>query len=255
MPNLASDIAIPLGSGPSGQLYYALDLEAAPGSPSTIAVSRATSLSQAGSIVIYDGATPRPTTLSGVNGYPQPLWSLAWNPSGGDLYGAYNQGYSDPMVVLSVNSSGVQLTESSQPVLMGNIQYSALTGYVYGNGGQIFNPSTNTTGNHLPVNVVAGGVFSGESAPLTVDDTLGMAWVVTAAINNPSQQMTIEAFDLRTNALLGSIAIPNVTGTPVKLIRWGSNGLAFLTSGIQGPQQGDGVYIVRGAFVTTPSLQ
>jgi hypothetical protein len=58
--------------------------------------------------------------------------------------------------------------------------------------------------------------------------------------------MTIESFDLRTNALLGSIAIPNVTGTPVKLIRWGSNGLAFLTSGTQEPQQGDGVYIVSG---------
>jgi hypothetical protein len=130
-----------------------------------------------------------------------------------------------------------------------------LTGYVYGNGGQVFNPSTNATGNRLPVNVVAGGVFSGESAPLTVDDTLGMAWVVTAAVNNPNQQMAIEAFDLRTNALLGSIAIPNVTGTPVKLIRWGSNGLAFLTSGSQGPQPGDGVYIIRGAFVTTPSLQ
>jgi IPT/TIG domain len=258
LPSLASDITIPLGSGPSGPLYYALDLEAAPGSPATIAVSRATSLSQAGSVVIYDGPTARPTTLStvaGANGYPQPLWSLAWNPSGSDLYGAYNQAYSDPVVVLSVNSSGVQLTESSQPVLMGNIQYSALTGYVYGNQGQIFNPSTNTLGTHLPVNVVEGGVFSGESAPLTVDDTLGMAWVVTAAIDNPNQQMTIEAFDLRTNALLGSIAIPNVTGTPVKLIRWGSNGLAFLTSGAQGPQQGDGVYIISGAFVTTPSLQ
>jgi hypothetical protein len=255
LPSFASDITIPLGSGPSGALYYALDLEAAPGSPSTIAVSRATSLSQAGSVVIYDGPTARPTTLSGVNGYPEPLWSLAWNTNDSDLYGAYNLGYSDPMVVLSVNASGLQLTESSQPVSMGNIQYSTLTGYVYGNGGQIFNPSTNTLGTRLPVNVVAGGVFSGESAPLTVDDSLGMAWVVTAAVDNPNQQMTIEAFDLRTNALLGSIAIPNVTGTPVKLIRWGSNGLAFLTSGAQGPQQGDGIYIISGAFVTTPSLQ
>ncbi len=46
-----------------------------------------------------------------------------------------------------------------------------------------------------------------------------------------------------------------MTGAPVKISRWGSNGLAFLTSGAQGPQQGDGVYIIRGAFVTTPSLQ
>jgi hypothetical protein len=255
LPSLASDITIPLGSGTSGQLYYALDIEAAPGSPATIAVSRATSLNQAGNVVIYDGSTPRPTTLAGINGYPEPVWSLAWNTNANDLYGAYSPNYSVPMVVLSVNSSGVQLVESSQPVLMGNIQYSALNGYVYGNGGQIFDPSTDTTGTRLPVNVVGGGVFSGESAPLTLDDTLGMAWLVTDPVDSPSQQMTIEAFDLRTNALLGSIAIPNVTGTPIKLIRWGSNGLAFLTSGAQGPQPGDGVYIIRGAFVTTPSLQ
>lgn len=255
LPSLASDITIPLGSGPSGQLYYALDLECAPGSPATVAISRATSLSQVGSVVIYDGSTPRPTTSSGASGYPQPLWSLAWNATGSDLYGAYNQGGSSPAVFLSVNSNGAQLATSSQPLMMGNIQYSALSGYVYGYDGQIFDPSTNTTANRLPVRVVGGGIFSGENTPMAVDDTLGMAWLVADMVNNPSQQMTIEAFDLRTNALLGSIAVPNVTGAPVKIIRWGSNGLAFLTSGTQGPQQGDGVYIIRGAFVTTPSLQ
>ena len=70
-----------------------------------------------------------------------------------------------------------------------------------------------------------------------------------------SQQYAIEAFDLKSNALLGSISVPNVVGTPEKLIRWGTNGLAFLTTGLGGPQQGEGIYIISGAFVTTPSVQ
>jgi len=45
-----------------------------------------------------------------------------------------------------------------------------------------------------------------------------------------------------------------VVGSPVKFIRWGANGLAFLTSGATSPQV-NAVYIVSGAFVTTPSTQ
>src|ERR1035437_5613584 len=57
LPGLASDITIPLGSGTASQPYFAVDLETAPGSPNTIAVSPATSLSPGGSVVIYDGST------------------------------------------------------------------------------------------------------------------------------------------------------------------------------------------------------
>lgn len=255
LPSLAADITIPLGSSATGLPYYALDLESAPASPATIAVSRASSVSQAGSVAIYDGSTQRPTSSSGASGFPEPLASLAWNTNGSSIYGAYPQGATLPVVVLSVNSSGVQLTSSSQPLAIGAIQYSALSGDVYGFQGNIFNPSTNTVGTRLPLNVVAGGLWVGQSTVLTLDDTLGMVWVLTATATSPSPQMTLEAYDLRTNALLGSVVIPNVVGTPVKLIRWGSNGLAFLTSSTQGTQQGVGVYILSGAFVTTPSVQ
>ncbi len=255
LPTLAPDITIPLGSSPSGQPYSALDLEAAPGSPATIAVSRSSSVSQAGSVAVYDGPTQRPTASSGPTGYPEPLSSLAWNPNGSAIYGAYPQSATYPVLVLGVSSSGVQLTSSSQPLMMGAIQYSAVSGDVYGYEGNIFDPSNNTIGTHLPLNVVAGGIFSGQSTVLTVDDTLGMVWVLTTPVNAPSQQMTLEAFDVRTNALLGSVDIPSVTGMPVKLIRWGSNGLAVLTASTQGSQQGAGVYLVSGTFITTPSVQ
>lgn len=259
LPSLGPDITIPLGSDSSGQPYSALDLEAAPGSPATIAVSRASSVSQAGSVAVYDGPTQRPTTSSGPTGYFGPVSSLAWNPNGSAIYGAYPQGATYPVLVLGVSSSGVQLTSSSQPLMMGAIQYSAVSGDVYGYQGNIFDPSNNTIGTRLPLVAVGGGIWSGQGTVLTVDDTLGMVWVLTTTLGAPSQQMTLETFDVRTNAVLGSVDIPNVTGMPVKLIRWGSNGLAVLTASTQAsPQaspQGAGVFLLSGTFVTTPSVQ
>jgi hypothetical protein len=253
LPSLVSDITIPLGSGSQSRPYYAVDIENAPGSPNTIAVSRATSAGLQGSVVIYDGSTPRPASLSSVDGYSEPLWSLAWNTSNTSLYGAFNQTYSDPFVVFSVNSTGLQLVQSSPPLSVGGVHYSALTGYVYGDTGPIFDPATGSAVNRLPLAAVEGG-FAYSSPLLTLDDKLGMAWILGQPSESPNQQYTIEAFDLRTYALLGSIAIPNVAGTPVRFIRWGTNGLAFLTNGTSS-SQGDGVYIVSGAFVTTPSMQ
>jgi hypothetical protein len=255
LPSLASDITIPLGDGTTSQAYYAVDLETAPGNPNTIAVSQAPTVGIAGGVVVvYDGSTPRPATITSVDGYPEPLWALAWNISNTNLYGAFNPGYSDPFVVLSVNSTGVQSVLSSPTVSMGGIHYSAFTGYVYGDNGPVFDPSTDSVVNRLPLTAVEGGGSAYSSSLITLDDSLGMAWVLVQPVESANQQYAIEAFDLRTNALMGSIAIPNVAGTPVKFIRWGTNGLAFLTNGAS-TSSGNGVYIISGAFVTTPSIQ
>lgn len=252
LPSLAKDVTIPLGGGMS-----AVDIEPAPESPNTVAVSLGTSLTEPGSIVIYDGSTPRPMTVSSVPGPSEPLRTLAWNADGSDIYASFNDlGSTDTLFVLSVNSDGVQLSQSDQLMTgayafsMGNIHYSALTGYLYTDDGPVLDPSAGSVVNHLPLAALNGTALV--STVLTLDDTLGMAWVIGQPVGSPGQYV-IEAFNLQTDALLGSITVPNVVGTPVKLIRWGSNGLAFLTSGTNGPQQGDGVYIINGDFVTKPS--
>lgn len=253
LPALKPDITISLGTGSDSLPNRAFDLAPDPVAPNTIAVSQADALTQPGSVVIYDGATPRTATVTSVGGVPEPLWSLCWNTTGTELYGAFSSEATEPLGVFSVDSTGVRFVQSSNPVSMGALHCSGLTGDIYGNYGQIYDPSKNDLSNKLPINVF--GIAAGQKTPLAIDDSLGLAWIIVQTVNSPSNQMTIAAFDLRTNALLGSIAIPNVTGTPVKLIRWGSNGLAFLTQGQSGAQQGNGVYIINGAFVTTPSVQ
>ena len=256
LPSLANDISISLGGG-----MHAVALAPDTVNPDTIAVSQAATSSQPGAVVIYDGATARSSTVSNFGGYPEPIGSLAWNPNGSDLYAAFNQIYMDDVYVLSVNSSGVQLAQSyaldtsSTGQTLGAIRYSALTGYLYGGDGAVIDPSSGKQVNQFALNASAD--FSGYYfTPLvTIDDTLGMAWLMAPSLNGSSGQYVIEAFDLKSCALLGAIAISNVKDNPVKLIRWGTDGLAFLTSGTNGPQAGDGVYIVSGAFVTNPSTQ
>lgn len=258
LPGLAEDIAISLGAAASGQPYYAAALETAPGSPNTIVVSRATSRTDPDSVIVYDRSTPRSSAVSISPGLQAPLRSLVWNASGSDIYASYDDSASldYSLFDLAVNSDGVQLAQNDQFVTdgdalaLGGVHYSALTGYLYTDDGPVIDPSTGSVINHLPLNAVGQGLVD---HVLTLDDNLGVAWVI-GHFGSPTQ-CALEAFDLRTYALLGSIVIPNVVGTPVKLIRWGTNGLAFLTGDASGPQQGDGVYIVNGAFVTTPSAQ
>ena len=57
-----------------------------------------------------------------------------------------------------------------------------------------------------------------------------------------SPNITIESFNLTTFALASSVTIPAVTGNPLRLIRWGQNGLALNTDGGQ-------VYLNGGNFV------
>ena len=60
--------------------------------------------------------------------------------------------------------------------------------------------------------------------------------------NSNGSVMTIQSFNLTTHALVDTVTIPNVLGFPLRLIRWGQNGLAFITT--------DGnLYTVGGNFV------
>lgn len=270
LPNLGTDISIPLGSYSVSGLgtttnygpYYAMDVEVAPGSPHTIAVVRGVmglSPREMGGVVIYDDAAPRPTSVPGFGHTGAgTIDSIQWSFDATHIYGEDTEGGSD-LYVLSVNSSGVQETNDYAGVFggsgYGNLHYDATTGYVYGDNGQVIDPSTGTIVGSFPTSTVQGGfAVNGVMVP---DGTLNIAYFIGQTQDEGgTQEYAVEAFDLTQFTLLGAISIPNVVGTPVKLIRWGTDGLAFLTSnGPGGPAQGDGVYLISGAFVTSPAAQ
>lgn len=265
LPGLGTDINIPIGSAPNLGPYYAMDVEVAPGSPHTIAVVRGIlpvsySPLDWGGVAIYDDAVARPNAVSG--GYyviPSTdillgnITAIQWKPDAGTIYGT-GDNFLD---VLSVNSSGVQATNAYQNLSGGfgpHFHYDATTGYMYSEvSGNVVNPSTGALVGTFPVLAAVGGnAFYGVMVP---DGLLNVAYFIGYGnVQQGTPQYTLEAFDMTNFTLLGAVAIPNVVGNPVDLVRWGSNGLALLTNqGFNGPVQGTGVYLISGAFVTTPS--
>jgi hypothetical protein len=107
------------------------------------------------------------------------------------------------------------------------IHFDRGTKLIYSDDGHAVNPST---GN--PV-----GHFSAGFGVMVPDSTVNAAFFLSETSNG-----TIQSFDLKRFSLNGSITIPNVSGSPVRIIRWGNNGLAFTTSA--GP-----LYLIGGNFV------
>ena len=265
LPGLGMDINIPLGSFASTPCL-ATDMEAAPGSPHTIAVLPDMNycLGMNNDVVIYDDAIARPASGLGITFGC--INFIQWGPNATQIYGL---GISDGFFALSVSSGGVQLVNdyprafASNPItgyqgagLNQRLHYDATTGYLYGDDGAVVNPSTGA-----PVGTFAA---SGLMVP---DGTLGLAYFIgqtqseflagAESMGAGSGDYTIEVFDLTHFTPINSIVIPNVAGTPVRLIRWGTNGLAFLTNnnnnGPSTPIPGMGVYLISGVFVTNPS--
>jgi hypothetical protein len=259
LPALQSDINIQLGTNTSGP-YYAVDIQPEPGSSHSVAISRgvaAISPHEVGGILIYDDAVSRPQSVPAFNAGPGPIDSLVWNPNGQSLYGCDNE-IGSLFYIMSVNPTGVQIQTQTTPAgsSFGNhLHFDSTTSYIYSDTGTVIVPATGAVAASFPLHALQGG-FIGN--PLMVPDSnLNIAYFLGQTFNAlptgnyiGSGNFVIEAFDLTHFTFLGAIPITNVTGTPSRIIRWGSNGLAFLTTGTSG----DGVYLVSGSFVTSPTM-
>lgn len=260
LPALQSDIDIPLGSGTNGP-YYAIDVEAEPGSSHSVAVSRGAASSyirEVGGILIYDDAVARPQSVPGFGPGSWPIDSLVWNTNGQALYGVDTEAGTNALYIMSVSSAGVQLqtqTTAAGSNLGNHLHFDATTGYIYTDSGEVINPATNTVIGSFPLNAVQGGFGAYANPVMVPDGKLNIAYFLGRTVSAASGgDYVIEAFDMTQFTLLGTIPITNVSGTPSKMIRWGTNGLAFLTGNATGAgAAGVGVYLVNGGFVTSPA--
>lgn len=274
LPGLGPDINIPLGSNPVFGAYYAMQIASEPGGPHTVAILRGSlsnpGIGDNGGVTIYDDAQPRPTYAPGFGYYPigstgmllGAIGTIRWKSDASAIYARGPVDSGEYLYVLSVNSSGVQATKgySNAFGFFGTgLRYSATTGYLYSNGGEVTDPATGNLVGRYPLSAVGGGLTYGLDV-MVPDGTLNIAYFLgQTQSESGTQEYTLEAFDLTQFTLLSSIAVPNVVGTPVKLIRWGTDGLAFLTNSYSStpntPIPGMGVYLISGPFVTSPAAQ
>lgn len=160
-----------------------------------------------------------------------------------------------------VNAGAVQRNQVYPSVFsihLARLHYDDTTELAYSNAGQAVNPSTGAIVGSFPL---SDFMAPGDSTLMVPDGILGYAYFVgqtQSQISTPDY--TIEVFDLSGFTPVASAVLKNVSGTPVKLIRWGTDGLALLTKG-PAPStgnsigQGGAIYLIRGPFVSHPAAQ
>ncbi len=236
LPSLSTDIAYSLGRDSFFGPYFALDLQVAPGAPHTTAVSLGimdVSPQAQGGVVIFDDSTARATKLPGFGGVGGGLFdSLQWGSDDTALYASNYEDSGFDFYILSVSPTGVVLDTDLSGDIGGyfkRIHFDPGTKLIYDDFGDVVDTSGNPVGSYSPDN-------EGVMVP---DSTLGKTFFVSESSGNMGE---IQAFDQKKFTSLGNIMISNVLANPIHIVRWGNNGLAFIT--FHGA-----VYLVGGNFV------
>jgi hypothetical protein len=239
LPGLVPDISYSLGTSQYFGPYSALDLQVAPGAPHTTAVSlgnRGVSPAAEGGIVVFDDTAARPTRAPGFERSSNLFGSIQWGSDPATLFASNSETTGFDFYTLAVNLSGVTLTQDFPGTFTSfgdGIHFDPGTKLIYSDEGHAINPATG-----LPV-----GNFNATGA-LTVDATLNTAFFASV---NSNSTAAIQSFDLTHFTPITTITIPNATGTPVHLIRWGQYGLAFINKSFNGTSQ---VVLLGGDFVS-----
>jgi hypothetical protein len=236
LPGLTKDISYSLGGTPN----IALELVVAPGSAHTTAVAAGNpNLSpSAEGITIFDDSSARPTKAQ--NGL---FSSIQWGSDATKIFSANDESTGFDFFTLSVSSSGVVLNQdfgNRFSSFTNKIHFDRSTNLIYGDDGQVVDP------NGAPAGVFSSSaIFNASPAVMTPDSTLGSAFFAGQASSlGGVATFTIQSFDLTHYTPITSISLTGVTGNPLRLIRWGQNGLAFNTSGGQ-------VFLVGGNFISS----
>jgi hypothetical protein len=239
LPGLTQDLSLPVERDSVFGQYYAGDLAVAPSSPHTLAVTlfaQGFSPSASGGLVIYDDATIRPTRAPGFPGTGNLFDSIQWGSTASVLYAGNDEDTGFDFYVLAVDASGVTLTHDYGGALGGfgsAIHFDAAAGLVYTDLGRAIDPSSGGTVGTF----ATAGLYAPKMVP---DSSLGSAFFVGPS-SNGSSTVVLKAYDLDTFVPTRSKTISYV-GTPTgRLVRWGPDGVAFLTA--------SQVVLVRGATV------
>ncbi|OAI49887.1 hypothetical protein AYO43_00485 [Nitrospira sp. SCGC AG-212-E16] len=217
--SLGTDLGVPLVAG---------DMQVQPGNPQVAAITRLIpnfSVPSRG-VAIYDNGVQRPNTIGG------PVDILQFSQSASTLYGFDATTMPSNFLRMSVGSSGVSLIDAFNdliPSFTKSMVFDA--GLLYTPYGLIVNPVTTPPTRTQPF------VIPPLDQPRTLllvrpDSSVGKVFFI-ATPNVLPLQTRLYSFDQATQQLSGWFDLDAVSGTPNKLIRWGTKGLALTTTGNQ----------------------
>jgi hypothetical protein len=211
------------------------DMDVVPGSPGSLA------LSNGGSglgVSIYDDGVKRPNTAD-INPGVGPI---EFGASASVLYGYNNGSSAFDLVKYLVDSSGVTISTVTQNLYtQGGTAMKFVNGVLYTGGGQVVDPEAKTW----------LGKFQFGAPQIMAVDAANHRVFYAAPAGGFTGGVTIRAFDSNTFLPVGTITVPNILNTPVNLVRWGVNGLAFNASpGPFATNEPSRVYLIESKLVS-----
>jgi hypothetical protein len=206
------------------------DMAVVPGSPQALATT-------GGAVTIYDNGVARPNSSNG-NAYA--ITSIAFGSSS-TLYGYDSVSSGFELAKFAVDGNGVSGATIASNLIYGftpGIKFS--NGLLYSASGRVVDPEAKIIKGTFQTN-------SPFSSTFTIDSALNRVFFISS--NGASAILT--AFDSNTFLPIGSVTIGGVTGNPVRLVRWGTNGLAFNTANSFGDTSSSKLYLLQSALVST----
>lgn len=211
-----------LGADPDGKNFVAKDVEVVPGDPDAVVVARrnrdfsypshrGVALYRNGAMV--GAATPYDTTT-------QIADDLEFGGTPGRLYASTFIISPSLFHRMVVDEGGVRIEDTTQNLAQGYVEgIDWEEGLLYTGLGRVIDPETKAVLKILPG-------FQFRRKPLVLADSGTNRLFYLTGVD---RAFTLFVYDLTTLTSLGSIPLPNVIGKPSRLLRWGTDGLAFRT--------------------------
>lgn len=204
--------------------YFVEDIEARPGTHDTVAVSRRNvgfSPRHEG-VAIYINGVLQTKVTPGHTGSNVIEFGDVTNR----LYGYNNETTEFGFRRMALERDGVTVVDvadsfNSNLISGFGVDIEFDNNRIYATSGRVISPEGRTLLGTFPA-----------SGPVRPDSALNRVFFLTGGSNFATAPvtLTLRAFDPDTFLEVASLSIPNVTGTPTSLIRWGAKGLAFRTT-------------------------
>ena len=253
LPALTTNLDFSIGTDSTGQPLEPYDIRVAPGNPRTVAVTRhySPTVSAGYGLAVFDDGVKRADSIGDstpVAGVP-PDGAL-WSPDGTKIY-SLSLGTTTPRYYQStVSASGVTLQDEIPLPQERSFGFGVIDGHFanrnYQMAGDLLYSSTGTVFD--PARRAQMGAFRTRGQGFAIDTARNKAFFASGGFLLP---MTFESFDLARMTPIAAHQVPfagNGTGLGLvhKLVRWGTNGLAAITSTNK-------LVLVRGTFVSDPT--
>jgi len=188
------------------------DITTVSGRANLVVIANRFGWSSTGEIRVFDNGVPRPTAI---HIWQNPQLSDLERASIPDLVYAIQ---SDLFSRLSIGPTGISVQAAAGGLIIPGTSYKATDGFIYAVSGQIINPQL----------LQLAGSYPGGSGSLVEVDASVQRTIFLAPQAGPYNYV-LRAYDQDELLAVEALGLAGVQGSPTRLVRYGTNGLAFST--------------------------